>query len=377
MLANVPANPLLKWPGGKSSELSIILAALPSSFVRYYEPFFGGGAVFWSISEKVPAFLNDKSTDLMDFYRCVGRGNDLFFKLLDQLAAQWSWLEAFIEKNSDHLLQIYSLSAHSASSIDLSSPALNDFIDSNKQILTDLIIEMFHGGHENFEMEIRRNLAGKISRMVKLQQKLGQLSQADILDNLEGALKSAYYMHLRYLYNHTRQYKLSRELHSAIFFFLREHAYAAMFRFNSKGQFNVPYGGISYNRKNLLTKIDHIKSPAVRGRLQNAQLQAMDFIDFFHQYPLMTGDFVFVDPPYDSDFSDYDRNAFSQKDQVRLANFLMQCSANFMLVIKETEFIYSLYDKESLNIRAFDKKYMWTIKERNNRDVKHLMITNY
>ena len=46
-----------------------------------------------------------------------------------------------------------------------------------------------------------------------------------------------------------------------------------------------------------------------------------------------------------------------------------------MLVIKNTDFIYNLYKK--FNIKSFDKKYSVSLKNRNDRSVEHLIITNY
>ena len=48
-----------------------------------------------------------------------------------------------------------------------------------------------------------------------------------------------------------------------------------------------------------------------------------------------------------------------------------------MLVIKSTPYILSLYENKGFNIYSFDKKYMVNFQNRNDRDVKHLMITNY
>ncbi len=41
------------------------------------------------------------------------------------------------------------------------------------------------------------------------------------------------------------------ELGTALFVIIRNYAYSGMFRYNAKGEFNVPYGGIGYNHKNL------------------------------------------------------------------------------------------------------------------------------
>ena len=45
--------PLVKYPGGKEKELKHILPNLPKKIANYYEPFVGGGAVYFAISEKI------------------------------------------------------------------------------------------------------------------------------------------------------------------------------------------------------------------------------------------------------------------------------------------------------------------------------------
>src|SRR5258708_4259160 len=54
----------LKWAGGKEQELRYILPLIPS-FNNYYEPFVGGGAVFFSI-QAPRKFINDKSSELFN-----------------------------------------------------------------------------------------------------------------------------------------------------------------------------------------------------------------------------------------------------------------------------------------------------------------------
>src|SRR5205807_6595584 len=89
-------------------------------------------------------------------------------------------------------------------------------------------------------------------------------------------------------------------------------------------------------------------------------------------------DFIFLDPPYDSEFSTYTQNTFDKRDQERLAHYLLnRCAAKFMLVIKNTPTIFNLYAEKGLNIQTFDKKYLVSFQDRNNRESEHLMITNY
>jgi DNA adenine methylase len=87
---------------------------------------------------------------------------------------------------------------------------------------------------------------------------------------------------------------------------------------------------------------------------------------------------MFLDPPYDTDFSAYENAEFGQNDQARLASLLAGTKAKFMLVIKNTPFIYSLYaDKPGMRMAAFDKKYLYNVRGRNDREVEHLIVYNY
>lgn len=61
--------PLLKWVGGKTRLLPQILPYLPELPRRYFEPFVGGGALFFHYGHKAEkSFLNDICGPLMDFY---------------------------------------------------------------------------------------------------------------------------------------------------------------------------------------------------------------------------------------------------------------------------------------------------------------------
>ncbi len=121
-----------------------------------------------------------------------------------------------------------------------------------------------------------------------------------------------------------------------------------------------------------------MQSPELRQHLSSTIIENMDFEAFLLKYPPQPNDFIFLDPPYDSEFSTYAQNQFDMKDQERLASYLLtQCQAKFMLVIKNTPAILNLYDQPSLNIRTFDKKYLVSFQDRNDRNAEHLIITNY
>lgn len=80
--------PFVKWPGGKRSVLPAILERSPSGYSAYYEPFLGGGAVFFALERhSAPAYLSDTNARLIATYRAVRDTPDDLAALLDAHAA--------------------------------------------------------------------------------------------------------------------------------------------------------------------------------------------------------------------------------------------------------------------------------------------------
>lgn len=185
-------------------------------------------------------------------------------------------------------------------------------------------------------------------------------------------------MHFRHIYNFHKKYELNQAFYTAIFLFIRNYAYSGMFRYNSKGEFNVPYGGIGYNNKNFRKKIAYLKAEPLQELLTKTTIVNADFADFFKTYNPNKKDFIFLDPPYDSEFSTYAQNNFVKNDQKRLANYLINdCKAKWMMIIKNTDFILNLYTHPDIKIATFDKTYLVSFMNRNKKETEHLLITNY
>ena len=203
-------------------------------------------------------------------------------------------------------------------------------------------------------------------------------SDEDLQKIFLSALKSAFYTFVRKLYNYPSELVVSKQEYNAIFLFIRMYCYSGMFRYNAQGKFNVPYGGIGYNNNSLKKKIDYYSSSQLVKRFEKTSFENFDFEKFFSCKSLSSNDFIFLDPPYDSEFSTYAQNEFGRNDQIRLAKFLLNdVKAKWMLVIKSTEFIMSLYKDKNLNISVVDKKYNVSFMDRNVKDVTHLIIRNY
>ncbi len=370
-------SPILKWAGGKEQELKYIHPAMPNSFNNYYEPFVGGGAVYFSIkADKL--FINDKSYELIDLYNTIKTEDKLFFKIVNKIIYSWNLLEKIVDNNSKEFIDFYlKFSNNKIDELNVKN-WIFEFVTKHSQEFNSMLETNFNINLENFTKEINKNLISKIKRMKKIESERGKLPDKDILDNVESAFKSAFYMHFRHLYNNIKKYNINKSKEVAIFFFIRNFAYSGMFRYNKNGDFNVPYGGIAYNRKNLAKKLEYLQSYELVSHLLNSKIDNLDFEEFFIKNRPKKDDFIFLDPPYDSEFSTYAKNEFTKDDQSRLANYLINdCKAKWMMIIKNTDFIFNLYDKQNINITVFDKKYMVSFQNRNDRDAKHLLIRNY
>jgi DNA adenine methylase len=64
------ASPFVKWVGGKTRLLGELTARAPSSYGRYFEPFVGGGALFFRL-RPAAACLSDLNADLIGVYQAV------------------------------------------------------------------------------------------------------------------------------------------------------------------------------------------------------------------------------------------------------------------------------------------------------------------
>lgn len=62
--------PFIKWAGGKTQLVDRLMEKMPQSFNTYYEPFIGGGALFFAVSPK-KAHINDYSKEVATAYRVI------------------------------------------------------------------------------------------------------------------------------------------------------------------------------------------------------------------------------------------------------------------------------------------------------------------
>ncbi|HOR93762.1 MAG TPA: Dam family site-specific DNA-(adenine-N6)-methyltransferase, partial [Spirochaetota bacterium] len=233
------SRPFIKWAGGKSQLIDEIDERLPvelreREITTYFEPFLGGGAVFFYIAQKFSierAVLFDINEDLIITYKVI-------------------------KYNPEELMR---------------------FIDYYKYLYNNLDIEK----QKDFFYSIRENYN---KNKVKI---------------------------------NFNDYNNELIEHAAQMIFLNKTCYNGLYRLNSKGEFNVPFG--KYKNVKFYDKENILYSSAL---LQKAELYICDFEEIIH-YDVNNA-FIYFDPPYrpisqTASFTSYSKFDFSENDQIRLA----------------------------------------------------------
>lgn len=369
--------PFIKWAGGKEKELHYIISNLPQSFNGYYEPFVGGGSVYAALNAQ-RTYINDKCSELINLFNYIKSQDNLFFEWVNLINSSWINMRIFVSQHIKLLTDIYV--SYRSGFFDENKIVMSilDFVDKNADNLVNIIEPHFAFGKTIYIKEIKNNISRKFCRMRKLEKEKSVMSDDDVRDNIETAFMGALYLYYRHLYNDNNIKQSNKRLATALFLYIRNYSYSGMFRYNHNGKFNVPYGGIAYNSKTLDKKILYYQSLELQTLLNRTEIYNLDFEAFFEQVKPSSNDFIFLDPPYDSDFNTYAGNEFTKDDHRRLSLYLCnKCMAKWMMIIKYTPYIYDLYKDRGLSIQSFEKRYLVSFMNRNNKDTKHLIIKNY
>lgn len=364
--------PLLKWPGGKAREIAQVYGMIPD-FDRYIEPFFGGGAMFFHLQPHHAA-INDVSRDLMEFYHLIRTQNQEFRAHLFCYANSFQGLLAFGREHQEDLQALLTLLEED---IHAAKEQLSSLLDAWMPEILSLFSQPLVLNPDAFRQELEISLLDKLCR-TRNNHKKSPFSQEDLVENLVTGLTSGYYLYFRQIFNDWQlgRLHLSPGCRGANFFFIREYCYGSMFRYNKHGEFNIPYGGMSYNNKDFIGKVETLFHPDTAALFSGTQIYCRDFEEFLTQVRPTKRDFIFLDPPYDTEFSDYEGTSFTKLDQARLAVILSKTPAKFLLIIKNTPYIEALYS-QGFHIRKFDKQYTYNVRSRNDRKAEHLIVTNY
>ncbi len=240
--------PIVKWVGGKRQLMFELLKNMPQIYNRYFEPFIGGGALFFELQPE-QAYISDMNEELINLYQVV-----------------------------------------------------RDNVD---ELITDL---KKHDISKEYFMEIRN------------------IDRTEDYENWSSIQKAS-----RFIY-------------------LNRTCFNGMYRVNSKGEFNVPFGHYKNPRivdENNLTNCSNL--------LQRTEIRHADFSEILTK--VQEGDFVYFDPPYvplseTSSFTSYTKDGFDIDMQFKLRDFcdeLDSIGVKFLLSNSDTKLVNELY--ENYNIK--------------------------
>ena len=299
------AKPFLKWAGGKGQLLHQFFSFYPrelkmGEIENYYEPFIGGGAVFFDVVQKFRiknAFLYDINKELILTYRVIQK---------DVLG-------------------------------------LTEYLQ--------LIQEEYF--------------------------RLNELKQRE------------YFYATRATFNHNRlitdfdNYSENWIPRAAQIIFLNKTCFNGLFRFNSKGEFNVPAG--KYRNPKILNRENLLKVSEI---LKIATIENADFVTV--ENGIKENSFIYFDPPYrplnaTSSFTAYSKNKFDDEEQIKLAHLFSRLNDKGIKMMlsnsdpKNNDSNDNFFDElyRNFNIRRIPATRMINSNAAKRNAINEIVVTNY
>lgn len=155
------------------------------------------------------------------------------------------------------------------------------------------------------------------------------------------------------------------------FYYQRKTCFRGMLRYNKNGKFNIPFG------KYKTINYSDLQNKNYETLLKNTEILNTNFEVIFEKYN-HENNFMFLDPPYDSEFTDYGYCKFGKQEHIKLAELFKNTKNKCLMIIGKTDFIIDLY--QDYIVDEYEKKYKFKLY--NNRiddkiNTKHLIIKNY
>jgi DNA adenine methylase len=163
------------------------------------------------------------------------------------------------------------------------------------------------------------------------------------------------------------------------FIFLNRTCFNGLYRVNSKGGFNVPYG--KYNNP-LICDEENLRK--VSKELKRVEIKHQDYKSILKN--ASKGDFVYFDPPYypvskTASFTSYTASSFLDKEQIELRDTVLELHKRgcyIMLSNSDTPFINKIYSgHKGININKVQAGRAINSKGSGRGKITEVLITNY
>jgi DNA adenine methylase len=155
------------------------------------------------------------------------------------------------------------------------------------------------------------------------------------------------------------------------FFYLRKTCFRGMLRYNKSGKFNIPFG--HYKKINYSCLLDD----SFFRLFQNTDIYNFSFDEIFKLYN-SPNNFLFIDPPYDSAFNNYNGDTFDKVQHELLFDCFQSTKNKCLLILGKTDFTEDLY-RNYIHLE-YPVKYRFKLysgRVANNLSTTHLLIKNY
>lgn len=229
-------------------------------------------------------------------------------------------------------------------------PTRNAFInDKNRQLI-------------NCYYQIAYNKEQVVKKLRKMEKEYNKLASLDS--------KKDYYYSIRDKFNRRMFWRNLTYLDACYLIFLNKTCFNGLYRINSSGLFNSPFG-----KRMTITLFDENNINEVSEKLQNTAIYNEDFETACNSAE--DGDFVFIDSPYYDTFDTYQSGGFTEEDHKRLAALVRDLYSRgcfVMVTNSNTDFIKELYS--DFHIDIIKVKRMINA-DANNRTGEEVIITTY
>ena len=246
--------------------------------------------------------------------------------------------------------------------------ALFFHLEPKRAVINDINSKLmaFYSGVKSNYSKLRKELTEIEYIYMANRQQFDELKRQTPNERVEDKNEELYYQ-IRDMFNELSEKKYSDAL---LYFFINKTAYSGMIRYNSKGEFNVPFGRYTHLNTSLVTK-EH------SDLLANTEIHNTDYKNVFDL--AVPDDFMFLDPPYDCVFSDYGneeyKDGFNDECHITLAEDFKNLNCKALLVIGRTPLTEKLYG--DMIIDEYAKNYSVNIRNRFKSVATHILVANY
>lgn len=188
-----------------------------------------------------------------------------------------------------------------------------------------------------------------------------------------------YFYHIRALDRDLEKYQsLTPVERASRIHYLNKTCFNGLFRVNSQGQFNTPFG--RYKNPNIVNE-ENLRAVSEYFNRANIRFRCCDFEEAIKW--ARKGSFIYFDPPYDpvsdtSSFTGYDKGGFDRGEQKRLKELcdrLNDRGIKFLLSNSATDFILELYNDYTIEI--VQAKRSINSKANKRGEVDEVLVMNY